>query len=55
LIPAKLGSQFGAEYTYSDMDLESGITYYYWLEAVDTHGAMDLMDPVTEEMLLGKK
>jgi hypothetical protein len=55
LVPAMLGSQSGAVYTYSDMDLLSSGTYYYWLEVVNIHGARQLIGPEMIKVLAGKK
>ena len=32
------GEVVGAEYDYTDADVEIGVTYYYWLEVLDTQG-----------------
>ena len=38
LIPSKaFGQMFGASYSYPDTEVVEGVTYYYWLESVDTH------------------
>jgi hypothetical protein len=38
LIPSKaFGEMFGASYSYQDAEVVKGVTYYYWLESVDTH------------------
>ncbi len=41
------GSTEGASYTWTDTDVETGVTYYYWLEAVDTFGDSTLHGPVS--------
>ena len=55
LIPALPGSQSGADYSFMDMQLETGYTYYYWLEDVDIHGVMTLNGPVLVKTVAGKK
>lgn len=48
LIPsAAPGSNQGASYQWSDFDVESGVTYYYWLEEVSFSGATELHGPVS--------
>jgi hypothetical protein len=38
LIPSKaFGEMFGASYSYPDTEVVKGVTYYYWLESIDTH------------------
>ncbi len=51
------GEAVGAQYSYQDSDMESGVTYYYWLEVLDfeddlvegprsiTHGAPPSVSP----------
>jgi len=34
-------------YTFEDTDVQAGVTYYYWLEAVDINGSSEVFDPVT--------
>jgi hypothetical protein len=41
------GSGTGAAYEWRDANVESGITYSYWLERVDNHGASTWYGPVT--------
>ena len=42
LIPAQVpGSAAGAAYSFLDESAEAGVTYSYWLEAVDVHGAIE--------------
>jgi len=55
LIAARPGSQFGADYMYTDTGLEAGETCYYWLEYVDTHGAVRLAGPELVQLLAGKQ
>ena len=48
LIPAQApGSPIGASYTWADEGVETGVTYYYWLEDVDIHGFSTLHGPVS--------
>ncbi|MEA3336028.1 MAG: SdrD B-like domain-containing protein [Chloroflexota bacterium] len=37
----------GADYSYADLDVADGQTYWYWLEDVDTSGATSLHGPVS--------
>ncbi|MEA3336026.1 MAG: CotH kinase family protein [Chloroflexota bacterium] len=41
------GSAQGAGYSYADLDIADGQTYWYWLEDVDTSGATGLHGPVS--------
>jgi hypothetical protein len=41
------GASQGAGYSYEDMEVESGQTYWYWLEDVDLSGATTLHGPVS--------
>jgi hypothetical protein len=41
------GSTQGAFYSYEDLAVEPGQTYWYWLEDVDIHGATTLHGPVS--------
>ena len=50
IIPAEGSPTLGARYEYEDFDVESGKTYYYKLEDVDTDGANTLH---TESVTLG--
>jgi hypothetical protein len=51
LIPAQNpGSAAGAAYTWRDEDVDPSVTYYYWLEDVDAHGAGTLHGPVNAEL-----
>ena len=49
LIPSQVppGSPVGALYEFVDGAVRAGVTYYYWLEAVDIHGATELFGPVS--------
>ena len=48
LIPGQApGSPVGAVYTWQDQEVETGTTYYYWLEDVDTHSAATQHGPVS--------
>jgi len=46
-IPSKGDAGFGAEYSYTDYDVENGVTYYYFLEEVDFYGKSTLHGPVS--------
>jgi hypothetical protein len=46
-IPSKGEAGFGAEYSYTDYDVENGVTYYYLLEDVDFYGKSTLHGPVS--------
>jgi hypothetical protein len=41
------GSPVGAAYQFVDTAVKPGVTYYYWLEAVDVAGASELYGPVS--------
>ena len=48
LIPSQApGSPVGAVYTWRDINAHPGVSYFYWLEDVDLHGATSLHGPVT--------
>ena len=48
LIPGQApGSPLGAVYTWLDEEVETGITYYYWLEDVDVYGIATQHGPVS--------
>jgi hypothetical protein len=48
LIPSQaLGGAWGAIYNYLDQAIVPGPTYYYWLEALDIHGASTRHGPVS--------
>ena len=47
LIPAKGSSTEGAEYSYEDFDVVSGLTYFYELEDVDYDGLSTFHGPVS--------
>jgi len=47
LIPARGSAGFGAEYSYTDYDVENGVTYYYLLEDIDFYGVNTLHGPVS--------
>jgi subtilisin-like proprotein convertase family protein len=55
LIPALPGSQHGAVYSYTDTDLRTNTTYYYWLEDVSLTGNPHLNGPELVKLLAGKK
>jgi len=46
-IPARGAAGFGAEYSFTDYDVENGVTYYYLLEDIDFHGKSTLHGPVS--------
>jgi len=46
-IPAEGEAGFGAEYSYTDYDVENGVTYYYLLVDVDFHGKSTFHGPVS--------
>lgn len=47
LIPAKaLGSPAGAAYSFVDLFTQPGVTYYYWLEEINTSGEPTLYGPL---------
>jgi glycosidase len=46
------GSPAGAVYTWRDRNAQPGVTYYYWLEDVDLHGATSLHGPVPAKIKL---
>jgi hypothetical protein len=41
------GSPLGAAYQFVDRKVRAGVTYYYWLEAVDVAGTSELYGPVS--------
>ena len=41
------GSMQGASYSFEDMAVSAGQTWYYWLEDVDLNGATSLHGPVS--------
>ncbi|MFQ5612635.1 MAG: Ig-like domain-containing protein [Anaerolineae bacterium] len=47
LIPARGNETTGQTYTYLDGDVANGVTYYYKLEDVDSHGLSDFHGPVS--------
>ena len=49
LIPSRIppGSPISALYEFVDGGVETGVTYYYWLEAMDIFGATELFGPVS--------
>jgi hypothetical protein len=48
LLPGQLpGSPVGAVYEFVDEGVVPGVPYWYWLEAVDAHGAATLHGPVS--------
>ncbi|MBN1657076.1 MAG: hypothetical protein JXA93_01680 [Anaerolineae bacterium] len=48
IIPGAMpGSPQGAQYEFTDRAIESGATYFYWLESVDLHGQSAQHGPVS--------
>jgi len=47
LIPARGGPTTGASYSYDDEAVTNGITYWYKLEDVDTHGVSTFHEPLS--------
>lgn len=47
LISAQGNELEGASYSFTDTDVTSGVTYYYWLEDVDLHGRSAMHGPVS--------
>lgn len=46
-MPSKGEAGFGAEYSYTDYDVENGVTYFYLLEDIDIYGKSTLHGPVS--------
>ena len=46
-IPARGDAGFGAEYSFTDYDVQNGMTYYYKLEDVDINGKSTFHGPVS--------
>ena len=53
LIPAEGLGIMGAEYSYEDMHVEQGTTYWYKLEDIDLHGVSTFHGPVQVVVPLG--
>ena len=52
MIPANNpGATQGSVYTFQDADVQPGVTYYYWLEDLDTAGATNTAGPVAVTFL----
>jgi hypothetical protein len=51
LIPPASDPLVGGNYSFTDEGVQAGITYYYWLEEVDSTGSTNrfALDPVTAE------
>ena len=48
MIPSQApGSGQGASYQWQDFDVESGASYYYWLETVALSGSTEMHGPVS--------
>jgi hypothetical protein len=45
----------GASYQFADESAAPGVTYYYWLEDVDTYGSATLHGPVSAELALTRR
>jgi uncharacterized repeat protein (TIGR01451 family) len=41
------GSSSGAAYRFEDFDVQPGLTYWYWVEAIDVNGVATRFDPVS--------
>ena len=41
------GSSQGAAYEWTDLDVQPGVTYFYWLEAIDLNGQATLLGSVS--------
>jgi hypothetical protein len=52
-IPGLGSSPVGASYTHLDSGLENGVTYFYWLEDIDTNGGTERHGPVSATPVLG--
>ena len=47
LIPSAVSGQpIGADYDWEDQDVQAGVTYYYWLQDLDTQGTFQFHGPV---------
>ena len=45
------GSTFGADYEFTDTTAAPGVTYSYWLEAVDIHRDSEFYGPVEAQLV----
>ena len=43
----------GDEYGYSDLDVQPGVTYTYWLDVLQIDGLVETVEPVTASLALG--
>ncbi len=46
------GSMIGDEYGYSDLDVQPGVTYTYWLEVLQIDGLVETVEPVSANLAL---
>jgi hypothetical protein len=54
LIPSQsFGQPFGASYSYPDTEVVEGVTYYYWLESIDTNSLGKFYSYVPESATVG--
>ncbi|HUV73931.1 MAG TPA: hypothetical protein VMW79_06455 [Anaerolineae bacterium] len=54
LIPSKaFGGMIGASYFYPDTEVVEGVTYYYWLESIDTHSVGEFYSYNPESATVG--
>lgn len=52
IIPAaNMGSVMGATYAFTDSAVSKGVTYFYWLEDVETTGALTMHGPVSARLV----
>lgn len=52
IIPAAaMGSVMGATYAFTDSAVSKGVTYFYWLEDVETTGALTLHGPASARLV----
>ena len=45
ITPQRPGQNWGAAYDFEDPDVAEGMTYYYWLEAIETGGEKSEFGP----------
>ncbi len=53
LIPSSSDALMGGDYSYRDISVKAGHTYYYWLEDVDANGTTDRNGPVQVKAEIG--
>ncbi len=51
-VASQSGSMLGDEYGYSDLDVQPGVFYTYWLEVLMMDGTIETMDPVSTSLAL---